>query len=59
MQPDQAKPVLTATDLQHRGYSEREAYALLRRHGVRLPGARRARIAASVLERIERGEIPA
>lgn len=45
--------------LMSRGYSEREAYALLRRHGVRLPGAKRSRIAVSVLEAIERGELPA
>lgn len=42
-----------------RGYSVKEAYGLLRRHGVRLPGAKRARIALAVLEAIERGELPA
>lgn len=45
--------------LMQRGYSQAEAYALLRRHGVRLPGAKKARIATSVLESIERGDTPA
>lgn len=44
--------------LVERGYSEKEAYALLRRHGVRLPGGRRSRISVDVLTRIEAGEIP-
>ena len=45
--------------LRDRGYSEREARALLRRHGVKVPGGRRIRIDATVLVRIERGELPA
>lgn len=40
-----------------RGYSKDEAYALLRAHGVKLPGGRRARISLEVLTRIEAGEI--
>lgn len=48
---------LDAAALQERGYSVQEAYTLLRTHGQRLPGGRRARIAKSVLERIERGEL--
>jgi len=47
---------LTADDLQARGYSQKEAYALLHRHGFQLPGARRKRISRTVLERIEKGE---
>lgn len=47
---------LTAEDLMARGYSQKEAYALLHRHGVRLPGAKRIRISKKVLERIEQGE---
>ena len=43
--------------LQARGYSQQEAYGLLRQHGVRLPGGRRARISREVLERIERGDL--
>lgn len=58
-QEQTAPAVLDRKALQERGYTEKEAYALLRRHGVRVPGGRRARIAQSVLERIERGEIPA
>lgn len=50
---------LGAKELQERGYTEQEAYGLLRNHGLRMPGGRRIRIARSVLERIERGEIPA
>lgn len=53
-----SKP-LDSDDLMNRGYSEKEAYGLLRRHGVRLPGAKRIRIAVTVLEAIERGERPA
>lgn len=56
---EQAPVVLDRKALQERGYTEKEAYALLRRHGFRVPGGRRARIAQAVLERIERGEIPA
>lgn len=48
---------LDAEALQARGYSVNEAYALLRAHGQRLPGARRTRIAKSVLDRVERGEL--
>lgn len=48
---------LTADDLMTRGYSKDEAYALLRRFGVKVPGGRRKRIAVTVLERIERGEL--
>lgn len=40
--------------LRARGYTEREAYALLRRHGVRV--LRKRRIRPDVLEAIERGE---
>lgn len=43
--------------LMERGYSEREARTLLRRHGVRVPGGKRQRIALEVLVRIERGEL--
>lgn len=42
--------------LMDRGYSEREAYGLLRAHGVKIPGGRRARISREVLEHIERGD---
>lgn len=55
----EAPAVLDRRALQDRGYTEKEAYALLRRHGVRVPSGRRARIALSILERIERGEVPA
>jgi len=48
---------LDAKALQERGYSTAEAYALLNAHGQRLPGGRRARIAKSVLDRVERGEL--
>lgn len=48
---------LCVEDLQERGYTSTEAYELLKAHGVRLPGGRRRRIALSVLERIETGEI--
>lgn len=44
--------------LQSRGYTEHEARALLRTHGVKVPGGRRRRISPSTLARIERGEIP-
>lgn len=44
--------------LQERGYTDHEARALLRTHGVRVPGGRRRRISPSMLARIERGEIP-
>lgn len=40
-----------------RGYSADEAYALLRAHGVKLPGGRKRRISLSVLTRIEAGEL--
>lgn len=50
---------LDAEALQARGYTRDEAYALLRTHGVRIPGGRRRRISPSVLGRIERGEVPA
>lgn len=42
-------------DLRARGYSEPEAYALLRNHGVQV--LRKRRIALEVLVRIERGEL--
>lgn len=48
---------LDAQALRDRGYSLNEAYALLDRYGQRLPGARRARIAKSVLDQVERGEL--
>lgn len=54
--PDPSAP-LDARALMARGYSKDEAYALLRRHGVKVPGGRRKRIAVTVLERIERGEL--
>ena len=44
--------------LQARGYTRDEAYALLRKHGVRIPGGKRMRISPMVLGRIERGEVP-
>ena len=50
---------LDARALQARGYTEQEAYGLLRRHGIKLHGGRRKRIHPDVLARIERGEIPA
>lgn len=50
---------LCAAELQQRGYTRQEAYGLLRRHGVQVPGGRRLRISRSVLERIERGELQA
>lgn len=56
MAPADDRP-LDAAALQERGYSVQEAYTLLRTHGQRLPGGRRARIAKSVLERIKRGEL--
>lgn len=56
MAPADDRP-LDAGALQERGYSVQEAYTLLRTHGQRLPGGRRARIAKSVLERVERGEL--
>lgn len=48
---------LDAKALQDRGYSLNEAYVLLDKYGQRLPGARRARIAKSVLDQVERGEL--
>lgn len=48
---------LSSDDLKARGYSTDETYALLRAHGVRLPGGRRMRIARAVLEQVERGEL--
>lgn len=50
---------LDSSALVHRGYTRHEAYALLRSHGVRVPGGKRRRISVSILERIERGEVPA
>jgi hypothetical protein len=41
-----------------RGYSEKEAYGLLRRYGVHAPGGRRRRVARDVLAVVERGELP-
>lgn len=52
-------PPLDAEALQDRGYSRREAYGILRRHGVRLPGGRRLRISLDLLIKIERGEVQA
>lgn len=48
---------LTYEDLRERGYSQKEAYGLLHRHGVQLPGAKRLRISLDVLEKVERGEL--
>lgn len=56
--PGERRP-LDSKALMDRGYTEQEAYALLRAHGVRIPGGRRRRIALDVLEAIERGETPA
>ena len=56
MSPEQDKP-LDYSQLRSRGYTEREAYGLLRRHGVKVPGGRKRRITLSLLTRIERGEI--
>lgn len=56
--PRTEKP-LDARDLRERGYSQHEAYGLLRRHGVKIPGGRRLRIAPQILKQIERGEVPA
>lgn len=56
MAPADDRP-LDSKALQERGYTEQESYALLRAHGHRMPGGRRIRIAKSVLERIERGEL--
>lgn len=53
------KPPLDYAALRERGYTEREAYALLRRHGVKVPGGRRRRISPELLVRIERGEVAA
>lgn len=50
---------LDAKALMARGYSQHEAYGLLRRHGVKVPGGRRLRISAVLLGQIERGEVPA
>lgn len=47
---------LDAEALMERGYTRDEAYALLRRHGVRVTGGRRQRISVAVLEAIERGD---
>ena len=57
---DQLAPAapLDVEALQARGYTRDEAYALLRRHGVRIPGGRRMRISPVVLGRVERGEVP-
>ena len=43
--------------LRARGYSEREARAMLRVWGVKVIGGRRYRISPDVLARIERGEL--
>lgn len=48
---------LDHTALVERGYSTDEAYALLRAHGVKLPGGRKRRISLAVLTRIEAGEL--
>lgn len=48
---------LDHTALVDRGYSTDEAYALLRAHGVKLPGGRKRRISLAVLTRIEAGEL--
>ena len=50
---------LAYEDLRARGYTKPQAYGLLRRHGVRVPGGRRKRISRDVLARIERGEVEA
>lgn len=50
-------PPLDYSALRARGYSKDEAYGLLRRRGVKVPGGRKRRIAADLLHRIERGEI--
>lgn len=56
MAPVDDRP-LDSKALIERGYTSHEAYALLRAHGHRMPGGRRIRIAKSVLDRIERGEL--
>lgn len=50
---------LAYEDLRARGYTKPQAYGLLRRHGVRVPGGRRKRISRELLVRIERGEVAA
>jgi hypothetical protein len=57
LRPADQKAPLDREALQARGYTRDEAYGLLRRFGVKLPGGRRKRIAVDVLEKVERGEL--
>lgn len=54
---DVAPAPLDYEALRERGYSKDEAYGLLRRRGVKVPGGRKRRISLEVLTRIERGEL--
>lgn len=48
---------LDAKALKARGYSQAEAYGLLRAHGFRVPAGRRIRMAPEILNAIEKGEL--